>query len=226
MFSPLSDPHVDEWFQRFSGALKRLPAAERADLHQEVRQHLESLVAANEELGSSPQEAWQLAMAQFGDPAKIGWRLRREALALPRDPNQWAANPRTAAGIYSFVLCTGSLALLAVVTFVFASAALVLAPGMAVSSPVSIGARDAYYAGLLLAPIAAGWMTGKRVRCRALEGTFLGLSTFAGSSFLLSLITSEFAFCALVLVWLGLGCFSAWVAGRIRGRKLLPHELA
>ena len=78
MFSPLNDPQVEEWFQRFNAPLKRLPAEERANLHHEVRQHLESLVAANEELGSSPQEAWGLALTQFGDPARIGRRLAWE----------------------------------------------------------------------------------------------------------------------------------------------------
>ena len=78
MSSPLNDPQVEQWFQRFSAPLKRLPAAERAELHQEVRQHLDALAAANEELGSSPEEARQLALTQFGDPRVIGARLFQE----------------------------------------------------------------------------------------------------------------------------------------------------
>ena len=78
MFNPLENEALDVWFQRFNAPLKRLPAEERANLHQEVRQHLESLVAANEELGSPPQEAWGLALTQFGDPARIGRRLAWE----------------------------------------------------------------------------------------------------------------------------------------------------
>ena len=57
MFSPLNDPQVEHWFQRLNAPLKRLPAEERTQIHQEVRQHLEALAAANEELGSSPEEA-------------------------------------------------------------------------------------------------------------------------------------------------------------------------
>ncbi len=75
MFSPLNDPQLELWFQRFNAPLKRLPAEERAALHQEVRQHLEALAKANEELGSSPEEAWEFALAQFGDPARIGRKL-------------------------------------------------------------------------------------------------------------------------------------------------------
>ncbi len=79
MFNPSENEALDQWFQRLNAPLKRLPPQERAELHQEVRQHLESLVAANEELGSSPQEAWELAMTQFGDPARIGRRLAWES---------------------------------------------------------------------------------------------------------------------------------------------------
>lgn len=75
MFSPLNDSKVEEWLARLNASLKRLPAQERAELHLEVRQHLDALVAANEELGSSPEEAWEFTLAQFGNPTKIGERL-------------------------------------------------------------------------------------------------------------------------------------------------------
>lgn len=78
MFSPLNDPSVDQWFQQFNAPLKRLPVEERAQLHTEVRQHLEALVAANEELGSSSAEAWTHALNQFGKPKIIGKRLAWE----------------------------------------------------------------------------------------------------------------------------------------------------
>ena len=78
MFSPLDDPQLEQWFVRFNAPLKRLPAEERAALHLEVRQHLEALAAANEELGSSPEEASVLALEQFGDPKIIGKRLSQE----------------------------------------------------------------------------------------------------------------------------------------------------
>jgi hypothetical protein len=81
MFSPLNDPQMEQWFQRLNAPLKRLPAADRIELHEEVRQHLYALVAANRELGSSPQEAWEHALTQFGDPTRIGrhlaWEWRR-----------------------------------------------------------------------------------------------------------------------------------------------------
>ena len=78
MFSPLENEESDRWFQRLNKPLKRLPAEERAELHAEVRQHLEALAAANEELGSTPEEAWQLALTQFGDPGKFGKKMAQE----------------------------------------------------------------------------------------------------------------------------------------------------
>lgn len=78
MFNPLQNEALDEWFQRFNAPLKRLPTEERAELYAEVRQHLDALVAANEELGSPPEEAWELALVQFGDPGAIGRRLAWE----------------------------------------------------------------------------------------------------------------------------------------------------
>ena len=78
MFSPLENEDLDNWFQGLNRPLKRLPADERRELHAEVRQHLEALAAANEELGSTPEEAWQFARDQFGDPGKFGRRMAWE----------------------------------------------------------------------------------------------------------------------------------------------------
>lgn len=75
MFNPWESGAVEEWFERFNARLRRLPAEERSQMQLEVRQHLEALAAANEERGGSPQEAWERAVEQFGDPAKIGERL-------------------------------------------------------------------------------------------------------------------------------------------------------
>lgn len=78
MFSPLNDPHIEDWFQRLNAPLKRLPADERTQLHLEVRQHLDALAAANAELGSSPDEARRFALEQFGDPSRFGKKMVQE----------------------------------------------------------------------------------------------------------------------------------------------------
>ena len=75
MHSQLSDEQTQQFFERLNKPLKHMPQNVRAELHTELRQHLDALVAANEELGSSPEEAFELALRQFGDPAKIGRKL-------------------------------------------------------------------------------------------------------------------------------------------------------
>lgn len=78
MLNPFEDEALDRWFQRFNAPLKRLSAEERAELHQEVRQHLEALAAANVELGSTSEEALQHALVQFGNPTRIGRKMYQE----------------------------------------------------------------------------------------------------------------------------------------------------
>src|SRR5438105_1069741 len=74
--SPVS---FDEYLAQLSRQLDLAPHAWSRELRQELRQHLEALVAAHMELGSSPEEAIAAALRQFGDPVLIGRRLSREA---------------------------------------------------------------------------------------------------------------------------------------------------
>ena len=78
MFSPLNDPTIADWFNRLDAAWRRLPEAERTRQREEVQQHLESLVAAKVAEGQTSEEAWSVALAQFGDPTQIGRKLYRE----------------------------------------------------------------------------------------------------------------------------------------------------
>ena len=78
MFSPLNDPQVEDWFQRLNAAWKRMPADEQVRQREEVRQHLEGLVAAKVANGQPPEDAWIAALTQFGDPEQIGRKLYRE----------------------------------------------------------------------------------------------------------------------------------------------------
>ena len=78
MFSPFDSEEVEAYFNRLNAQLKRMPREDRAELHQELRQHLDALAAAHEELGATPEEAVDAALQQFGDPVKIGRRMLRE----------------------------------------------------------------------------------------------------------------------------------------------------
>jgi len=161
MFSPLNDPQVEQWFQRFNAPLKRLPAEERAGLHFEVRQHLEALVAANEELGSTPQEAWEHALAQFGDPARIGRRLAWEW----RRGKGWVSPDMTA------VLCGLGITAAAFFGVTLALNSSWLWTGwwafLSVHSEAVFG--TAYMA---IIPVLTGTAVGKRFPNQALTGAF------------------------------------------------------
>lgn len=77
MFS-LHDPEVDSYFQRLNAPLRRMPSEERADLHAELRQHLDALLAAYAELGCTHTEAVGAALARLGNPRVVGRGLMRE----------------------------------------------------------------------------------------------------------------------------------------------------
>ena len=75
MHSRFDDGQTEHFVAKLNKSLRWTPALVRTELHAELRQHLEALAAAHEELGSSPEDAYDLALRQFGDPAKIGRKL-------------------------------------------------------------------------------------------------------------------------------------------------------
>ncbi len=75
MHSLRNKDDLETFFQRLNAPLRPMPQAQRAELHLEVRQHLDGLTAAYEELGLSPHAAQQEALRAFGDPRKIGRRM-------------------------------------------------------------------------------------------------------------------------------------------------------
>jgi hypothetical protein len=79
MDSPRSDALIDAYFAQLSVQLRNLPEGQRRELEQELRQHLAALVAANEEIGRSPEEATAAALARFGDPVQLGRQLTCES---------------------------------------------------------------------------------------------------------------------------------------------------
>ena len=158
MFSPLNDPQVEQWFQRLNAPLKRLPAADRVELHEEVRQHLDALVAANIELGSSPQEAWGHALTQFGNPTRIGRRLAWEW----RRGQGWVSADM-AGVLYTLGAHLVSAATLISCTFLVLTAFPLYDPGT--------------YFGLewlIAVPIITGTAVGRKFPKRALAGAFYG----------------------------------------------------
>lgn len=83
-----NDEQLDRFFHRLNQPLQRMPQPARAELHRELRQHLDALIAAHEELGASPQEAFDRALRQFGDPGKVGRKLWWEWLLTSLQPSE------------------------------------------------------------------------------------------------------------------------------------------
>ena len=75
MHSRFNDGQTEHFVEKLNKSLRWTPASVRTELHAELRQHLEALAAAYEELGSSREEAFDQALRQFGDPSKIGRQL-------------------------------------------------------------------------------------------------------------------------------------------------------
>lgn len=88
MLSQFDDEETAAYFERLNAQLRRMPQADRAEIHTEVRQHLDDLAKAHEELGATTDEAQQAALRQFGDPVKIGRRLFDEWARTPQK-NVW-----------------------------------------------------------------------------------------------------------------------------------------
>ncbi len=210
MFNPLENEALDEWFQRLNAPLKRLPAQERAELHQEVRQHLEALVAANEELGSSPQEAWEHALAQFGDPAHIGRRLAWEW----RRGQGWVSQDMAA------VLYGLGMQIAWTVALMFAGVILLSSCGL-YNDGVAINLL--YYA---LVPTVTGVSIGRKFPLQGLTGAFYSslalpvLPTALGveAAALLHheapgvLLGLDLQLALLTVCWLGCSCGAAYLA--------------
>ena len=68
----------DDYLRRLYRPLHSLPPDARAEAQQELRQHLDALVAAQIELGATDEEAVRAALHLFGDPARVGRRLAGE----------------------------------------------------------------------------------------------------------------------------------------------------
>ena len=154
---------LDNWFQQLNKPLRRLPVGERTEIHLEVRQHLEALAAANEELGSTPEGAWEHALDQFGDPGKFGRRMAWEW----RRGQGWVS-PDMAAVLYGIgvhaAASVGLVVLFCVVSLLdYFSGVRIL--GMGAGWLMTAG----YFIGV---PAWTGFALGRKFPHRALTGAF------------------------------------------------------
>ena len=212
MFNPSENDALDRWFQRLNTPLKRLPVEERVQLHQEVRQHLESLVAANEELGSSPQEAWELALVQFGDPTRIGRRLAWEWRR-----GQSRISPDMAAVLYGL-----GIHIVIASALIFCTILVMAAFRLYDNSGTTFMLEY-----LVVVPTLVGAAVGRRFPDRALTGLFyaaaawpfLPLMAACAVSMTRLNIPDLFSVMLWPASWLTLGCGAAYLASAHRRRQ-------
>jgi hypothetical protein len=90
---PRADPRIEDYLDQVCAPLIGwVPYAARVELRAELQAHLDSLVAAYQELGSSPDAAVRAALAQAGDPQVVArdWVREWEGILPPREaPSAW-----------------------------------------------------------------------------------------------------------------------------------------
>lgn len=190
-------PEVEAYLSEMTRQMGAMPAEQRAEIHEELRQHLDALIAAHEEVGTPPAEAVGAALAQFGAPRKLGRKLRREWLLAHRDPQAAA-------------LCEG------IVGFTLVGAAWL---------PLfRSGHAAAGVAALCSLSFAAGWALERRRPGYALCGLLLAaVAFFAAFPCLLTIPEGRLVFAHLAPVIVFQALFSgvgAYLAGAGRRRRL------
>lgn len=141
---------LEEYLDTVEKPLTSLPKPAREEWREEARQHLESLVAAHEELGSSREEAVEAALLQFGDAQAIGVQMRRATI---HDSDGWRA-----ASVAFALVGLPLVVWMAVLTVIGMS---LLNSSGTVNMTLFYGATAAGYAAV---PLMGGWWAGRYCR--------------------------------------------------------------
>jgi hypothetical protein len=130
-----------------------LGEAERQEWRAEAEAHLCSMIAAYEELGMSHEEAVQTALARFGKPTPLGFRMRLAELrrAAKQNPENRVTNFVVSCGA-RFVLPALASFLLFVLLYTYTD-----------SPSAHFLARNITRGMLLLGPFLCGWQLGGRL---------------------------------------------------------------
>lgn len=199
------DQRVKRFFFRLDEPLRGIPAPERAELHTELRQHLETLVATHLELGASPEEAIEAALRSFGDPAIVGRKLMREWRLKNRDPF-WATV--AAIGVFQLVLGSALQILLAWRFHYYGHGA------------IDTHVAQMYNLGVSLIPLLGGIVVGLRLPDRVISAAF-----FVGFIASVNGLVWFFINAAETHTWMlphwgvsGMGCLAAYVVSSIKRR--------
>lgn len=157
---------LEQYLNELAVRLNSLPAYQRDEELAEVRAHLEAMIAANQELGDTEEEAVHAALRQFDASRKLGQGLartwRRGQRRTWRETLSGAAI--CAAGCYWGIS--------SVITLVFY-------PMVATTPSEAARSKVLNLAFYVLLPILPGLVTGLATPKRAVIGTALALSVFS-----------------------------------------------
>jgi len=144
---------LEQYLQTVGQNLHALPAEERNNEINEIRLHMESLVEANRELGSTEEEAVTQTLARFGRAQNVGNDLA--------SAHQWGDKPQfgTLAKAIAFNFFGGNVASL-----------LISQPFMLAFTPSGVPAVFWMFRGLLTT-FCVGWLTGALLPRHAIKGT-------------------------------------------------------
>lgn len=73
----MDNPRLDQYLATITARMKTVPAEQRDQEVEEMRQHLEALVAGHSALGRSEDAAVEAAIRQFGRAEQVGRGLER-----------------------------------------------------------------------------------------------------------------------------------------------------
>jgi uncharacterized membrane protein len=117
MHSRQDSSRISAYLERVESQLTRLPSDRRRQQVEELRQHLDALIAQYEEVGVLPGEGVEAAIGQLGDPARLGrwllreWRLtERKAAGERHAPARYALKALVWTSLFSFWFCDPLLA--------------------------------------------------------------------------------------------------------------------
>jgi hypothetical protein len=218
-----SDAWIEEYLDHVCAPLVGLlPFPQRQELRAELRDHLQALVAAQEERGSSHDAAVVTALRQFGDPRRLACRWAREwSRESSPAPHRsaWSAIP-AALACFGFASAIGLLLMLAEELRLVHGFTRALAWGFS----------------LYLLPLLAGLTTGLAAPARHAMGAFFALAAIIPCLALVYLTNDiptglepqveaclELAWTQLFL-WVPVGCGSAVLGGRLQNRLALRRR--
>jgi hypothetical protein len=174
---------IEDYLDQVCGRLPMLSYAERQQIREELRQHIEAMVDAYCELGEMREEAVSQALARFGRPQQVARSFFAAYWTSGERRHQSAsAAMRKGIGVYGMA---GLLTVLGVATAV----ELLSLPPILNSSLVTL-ARQAFLPSIMfLVPALAGWYMGADIRTpRPALGSFFALTALCGLSLPLTLL--------------------------------------